>query len=69
MAAFETGEDFFRASLRPDLVLLDVMLPGMDGMEILQKLQENADTRDVAVIMLTAVPPRWIRWQGWIRRG
>ena len=30
------------------------MLPGMDGMEILQKLRENADTRDVAVIMLTA---------------
>mgnify|MGYP001042833814 CR=1 FL=1 len=54
VAAFETGEDFFHASLRPDLVLLDVMLPGMDGMEILQKLRENADTRDVAVIMLTA---------------
>jgi len=36
---------------RPDLVILDVMLPGLDGLEVLRKIRE---TRDIPVIMLTA---------------
>ena len=44
-------------TFRPDLVVLDIMLPGMDGLEVLRQLRQEArDTqlRDVYVIMLTA---------------
>lgn len=38
----------------PELVLLDIMLPGEDGIAILKKMKQNAQTRKVPVIMLTA---------------
>ena len=41
-------------NLRPDLVLLDIMMPGMDGLEICQHMRENPQTRNIPVIMLTA---------------
>jgi DNA-binding response OmpR family regulator len=40
-------------SRRPDLVVLDIMLPGLDGLEVMRRLQEDADAR-VPVILLTA---------------
>ncbi len=39
---------------RPALVVLDLMLPGISGFEILEQLREHEETRDVAVLMLTA---------------
>lgn len=39
---------------RPDLVLLDLMLPGLDGLEVCKELKREARTNDVAVLMLTA---------------
>ncbi len=39
----------------PDLVLLDVMLPGIDGFETCQQLKKNAKTRDVPIIFMTAL--------------
>ena len=40
---------------RPDLVLLDVMMPRMSGFEVCQKLKSNPTTRDIVVIMVTAL--------------
>jgi diguanylate cyclase (GGDEF)-like protein len=39
----------------PDLVLLDIRLPGMDGLEVCARFRANPDTRDVAVIFITGV--------------
>ncbi len=39
---------------QPDAILLDVMMPDMDGVTTFQKLQDNPATRDIPVILLTA---------------
>ena len=39
---------------RPDLILLDLMMPDMDGIEVCQRLQERSDTRSIPVIFVTA---------------
>ena len=41
-------------SYRPDLVLLDVMLPVMGGFQVLREMQEDESTSDIPVIMLSA---------------
>ncbi len=40
---------------QPDLILLDLMMPGMDGYQVLVRLQENIQTRDIPVIVVTAM--------------
>ena len=39
---------------QPDLVVLDVMMPYLDGFEVLNTMKKDPDTRDIPVIMLTA---------------
>ncbi len=39
---------------RPDLVILDIMLPEIDGFEVCKRIKENSETRDIPVVMLTA---------------
>lgn len=55
--AYESGEEFFEAEQgrpAPSIYLLDIMLPGMDGLEILRRLRASLTTADVPIIMLTA---------------
>ena len=53
------------ASERPDLVVLDVMMPYMDGFEVLQQLKKDPETRDIPVIMLTAKAQDADVFRGW----
>lgn len=39
---------------KPDLLVLDVMMPGMDGFQVLESLRQNPETAHVPVLMLTA---------------
>ncbi len=43
------------ATLKPDLVLLDIMLPGMDGYEVCQRIHENPELKDTKIIFLSAM--------------
>lgn len=40
---------------RPDIIILDIMMPGMDGYEVLARLRSNEETKDIKVIMLSAI--------------
>ena len=46
------------AEERPDLVLLDIMLPEIDGFEVCRRIKSDAATRDIPVVMLTAKKTR-----------
>lgn len=53
---FENADDFFAKVKKelPTLVMLDIMLPGMSGLEILDNMKRDAKLKNVPVIMLTA---------------
>ena len=53
---FEDGDSFWSAlqSVKPDLVVLDVMLPGKDGVTLLKLMKGSEEYRDIPVIMATA---------------
>lgn len=53
---FEDGSTFLEALAldTPELILLDIMLPGEDGIELLRKLKTSSKTKDIPVIMVTA---------------
>lgn len=53
---FNDGTELFTALIEeiPDLIMLDIMLPGDDGITILKRLRSNTDTKDIPIIMATA---------------
>jgi len=53
---FSDGNSLFQAlsTSTPKLIMLDIMLPGIDGIEILKKLKSNHSTSDIPIIMATA---------------
>ena len=53
---FPDGTAFFAASAdeKPSMILLDIMLPGEDGLSILKKIRANAGTTSIPVMMITA---------------
>lgn len=50
---------------RPDLVLLDVTMPRLTGWDVLKTMQENPDTADIPVLMLTARSEDADKSRGW----
>ena len=63
---FEDGLSFWEALSKdkPELIVLDVMLPGMDGIEILAKMKESAEFCNIPVIMATAKGQEYDRIHG-----
>ena len=53
---FETGASLFEAisQQKPDLLILDIMLPDIDGISILRQIRDNPHTAEIPVLMLTA---------------
>lgn len=47
--------EFVRGPARPDLILLDIMMPDMDGYEVCRRLKEDPETRDIPVLFVTAM--------------
>lgn len=43
------------AEKKPDLILLDLMMPGIDGFEVIRRLRENPDTADIQIVILSAL--------------
>jgi len=50
---------------KPDLIVLDVMMPRMDGFEVLKRLQANPETREIPIVMLTAKAQDADVFRGW----
>ena len=53
---FEDGTSYWEAlqQEKPTLVILDVMLPGIDGVELLRRMRENPEMDSIPVVMATA---------------
>lgn len=64
---FEDGTAFWQAleaGGRPELIVLDVMLPGVDGIELLRRLKADPALRDIPVVMATAKGAEYDKIQG-----
>ena len=63
---FDDGVSFWSAlqTQKPDLVVLDVMLPGVDGIELLQRMKASAELRTIPVVMATAKGAEYDKIQG-----
>ncbi len=63
---FEDGASFWEAlkKEKPELIILDIMLPGMDGIEILNKLKESIEYNSIPVILASAKGQEYDRIRG-----
>ncbi|HEX9774011.1 MAG TPA: response regulator transcription factor [Actinomycetota bacterium] len=51
--------------IRPDAIVLDAMIPGMDGFSVLKEIRADSSVRDTPVVMLTAMDGAHETWEGW----
>ena len=67
VTAVEDGEDALREAERllPDLIVLDVMMPGRDGFDVLRTLKAHPETAAIPVVLLTAKATDSDVWEGW----
>jgi two-component system alkaline phosphatase synthesis response regulator PhoP len=49
----------------PDLIVLDVMMPDIDGFEVVQKLKQKPETREIPIVLLTAKSDDADKYRGW----
>ena len=65
---FEDGSSFLEALAleTPELILLDIMLPGEDGISLLRQLKASVKTQDIPVIMMTAKGTEYDKSWDWI---
>lgn len=56
------ADPFIFGQQRPDLIVLDVMLPVLDGDKKAKMLKENAATRDIPILLLSSKPEEELRW-------
>ncbi len=63
----ENGMDGLRLAgeHKPSLIILDVMMPRMDGWQVCRQLRQDRETRDIPVIMLTARTQQIEELRGW----
>ena len=56
VTAVRSGEDAIQSvdSRKPDLLVLDLMLPGLDGLEVCKRIKNDEKTRHISIVMLTA---------------
>lgn len=62
----EDGEEALRMAKAdpPDVILLDSIMPKMDGQEVLMQLRAEVSTRDIPVVVLTGMSPDPVNWPG-----
>ena len=51
-----TGEEALKclSNQKPDLILMDIQLPNMDGLELIRKIKSQAETEDIPIVAITA---------------
>lgn len=66
VAHAEDGEEGlkFLEGKKPDLILLDVQMPRMDGFQVIQKIRQNASYRNISVLFLTALDRQHLKIKG-----
>jgi len=62
-----TGENglYLTDKYHPDAIILDIMLPGMDGYQVLEILKDNPETRHIPVQMMSSLDPESSNFQKW----
>lgn len=58
----ESGEEALRLARhhRPDLIIMDIQLPEVSGLDIMRRIKDDADIRDIPIVAITALAVDWV---------